>query len=98
MQPYNPIFWDLDCSSGTLYGFAVVYSMIVAGDGYAYVGYAYLELNVDCFGAGSTLKSHLKLLRISSSGAYHIIPIADVQAQGEDATTFFRRVKMSGSA
>jgi hypothetical protein len=75
---HNPIDSGLDCSSGTVFGPVEVTGMIVAGDGYAYVGYGYQELSVDCSGAGDTMISHLRLRRVSSSGANDMIPIADL--------------------
>jgi hypothetical protein len=56
-----------------------VTSSIVAGDGYAYLGYDYPELNVNC-STGDTWVAHLRLLRINSAGAYSIITVADVPA------------------
>jgi len=51
--------------------------MIVAGDGYAYVAYEYPEASISCSAVGYV--SHLRLLQVSSSGAYNVLNIGDVQ-------------------
>ena len=51
-------------------------SMIIAGDGYAYLPYKYLNVYMD--GAGeSHYIGHIRLLRVSSSGASDAIAIED---------------------
>jgi len=80
VQPvHNPIDSHLSCSSGPVFGNANVSSMIVAGDGNAYVGYSYPELGVDCTN-GNSFISHLNLLQVSSSGTYSNIAIANLPA------------------
>lgn len=61
------------------FGRVDVSSMIVAGDGYAYVAYAYPEVDINC-ATGDSFISHLRLLQINSAGSYNIINIGDVSA------------------
>ncbi len=63
-------------NSGTSYGVAnmtnIGLDLIVAGDGNAYVTFAYNEFN------GCTIvKAHLRLLQLSSSGASNVLTILD---------------------
>jgi hypothetical protein len=82
VQPYLDPFDIHDCrNGGTFSGRVDVSSIIVAGDGYAYVGFGYPELNVAC-GQVPSFISHLRLLRINSAGAHDIISIQDVPALG----------------
>ena len=57
---------------------ADVVNSIIAGDGYAYVAYAYNERPDD------GMVNHLALLRISSSGVYENISIFDWNSGGSD--------------
>jgi hypothetical protein len=85
VQPYyqDPTE-NLNCSSGRRFGGVDVSRMIIAGDGYAYVSYAYPEGDASCStGNPVSFISHLRLLRVSSAGAYDIIPIQDVPAPPE---------------
>ena len=48
--------------------------IVIAGDGYAYVPYAYR-------GLGITTLGHLRLLRISTSGGYDDLRVADITSE-----------------
>ena len=81
-QPYYqlgpPGGWT--CSTGTFFsGDSAASSIIVAGDGYAYVGYGYSEYNINCT-TGDSFISHVMLLRIGSDGSYSKIKFQDVIA------------------
>ena len=77
VQPYNNLSEDLPCSIGTVFGPVGVSAFIVAGDGNAYLGYDYPEVKA-C--SADPWTTHVRLLRISSSGAYDKITLADVSA------------------
>ena len=91
----QPIMDPGNCtSSGTSYGYANVGSvrsnLIIAGDGNAYVAFAYNEFN-NCF----IQMTHLRLLQISSSGGSNVLTILDAEPLAAnsniyvpDATTF----------
>jgi hypothetical protein len=69
-------------SGGTAYGevgLGMSFSLIVAGDGNAYAAYAYNEFGTNC----SLKASHLRLLQVSTAGAYNLLPILDAQAPGD---------------
>ncbi len=63
-------------NSGTSYGVAnmtgFLSNFIVAGDGNAYVAFAYNEFN-----ACTIVKAHLRLLQLSSSGASNVLTMLD---------------------
>ena len=61
----------------TVFGNVGVSGFIVAGDGNAYLGYDYPEVNT-C--ASDPWTTHVRLLRINSSGAYDKISVGDVSA------------------
>ncbi len=60
------------------------YGLIIAGDGYAYVPYAYEENNgEDVYnGVFCCIATHFKLLRVDSSGVYTKLPIKDYSTSG----------------
>ena len=84
VQPYNNLSEDLPCSIGTVFGPVGVSAFIVAGDGNAYLGYDYPEVKA-C--SADPWTTHVRLLRISSSGAYDKITLADVSAGNYGAQT-----------
>ncbi len=73
---------EYTCSTGTFFSRAMGAnsggSIIVAGDGYAYVGYGYAEYNINC--PNQSFISHVRLLRIGTDGSYSKITIQDVTA------------------
>jgi hypothetical protein len=82
---YNPLILGIDGSTGALKFSVPVtvvgynwdwYGMIIAGDGYAYAAYGYADniQGTPCTG----MDSHLKLLRIDSSGNYNNIDVVNV--------------------
>ena len=83
-QPYiYPVFVS-GCSPATYFSLGYSSSLIVAGDGYAYVVYEYPEFAKDCSVPGEfptyLTAKHIRLLRVSSSGAFDQITIADLPA------------------
>ena len=83
-QPYfSPYHLPFTCGSARFFSRAHVSNIIVAGDGYAYVGYDYPEYNIMCSAGnsiGSSFITHLRLLRVNSAGAFNTITIRDAIA------------------
>ncbi len=84
----TPAFDPGNCSSGTSYGVAnmtgFLSNFIVAGDGNAYMAFAYNEFN-DC----SIVKAHLRLLQLSSSGASNVLTILDAVPLASNSNFYF---------
>ncbi len=82
-EPYYPLEppGNLTCSTGTWFNRAGWGAqMIVAGDGYAYVGYGIAEFGINC--SGDSAISHVMLARIGTDGSYSKIPVRDVVYSG----------------
>jgi hypothetical protein len=77
--PSDPTFCVDNPGQQTTFGSnSTTYGMIVAGDGYAYVPYSYLEDTLDCkLAAGWISATHFRLLRLDSSGNFDRMPIQD---------------------
>ncbi len=75
----NPIDSGLNCGTGAVFGRAQVRSLIVAGDGNAYVGYDYPELIVSCPGPDIYI-SHLRVMRVDTSGGASVVFQKDLVA------------------
>ena len=72
----------MDLGDSVTYGGPAASSLIIAGDGNAYVAYRTQEgtagrCTYQGADAGEMLINHLRLLRVSSSGAYDRIPVHD---------------------
>ena len=85
VQPYNNLSEDIPCSIGTVFGPVGVSSFVVAGDGNAYVGYDYPEVN-PCPTTDPWI-THVRLLRVSSSGTADKMILTDVSAGNYGAGT-----------
>ncbi len=56
--------------------------LIIAGDGYAYVPYSWVEDTGYTPGGGCCIVTHFMILRVDSSGAYDKIPVKEYSTHG----------------
>ena len=81
---------ELGCGQTFDAGFNLL-GLMIAGDGYAYVPYVYTERYYDCDSYGyPPYATHLRLLRVSSSGAYDQINVRDWPATPDNVYWIYR--------
>jgi hypothetical protein len=93
LQDYEPYYSPFEAPDSPCPGASLTYFRgggaasrpIVAGDGFAYVTYFSPEHFVDCDRSAEYVKTtHIKMVRVSSQGAYSKLHVQDVDAAHED--------------